>query len=375
MSVYRPKGNPYYHYDFQINGNRFHGSTKAGSRREAIVIERELKEKAREEIKRRAKSGQVPMTFNEAAGRYWKEHGKFLKSARKHFASIQRLVDYFGTEKRLDEIDDAAIAGLVAYRRQQPRWEKVKLKSGDNRPVTSGTVNREVLCVLKTIFRRASILWLCHLPLAPHWKEHWLKEPKERVREIREHERTALDAAMRPDYVPWYEFLNISARRLAETLIRWNDIDWDAGVITTSGKGDSVVRTPLTPAIRALIEPQKGRHPVYVFTYVAQRNLPKKHIVKGHRYPITVSNAQTTWRRCRAKAGVKNIRLHDHRHDRATKLLRETHNLKLVQLALNHANISTTTKYAHVMDEDLAAALEESAKSRNLSRSDPRPNC
>ena len=35
MSVYRPKGSPYYHFDFQWRGNRFYGSTKRSARREA----------------------------------------------------------------------------------------------------------------------------------------------------------------------------------------------------------------------------------------------------------------------------------------------------------------------------------------------------
>jgi len=101
---------------------------------------------------------------------------------------------------------------------------------------------------------------------------------------------------------------------------------------------------------------------------------PKRMPASKRLATMSVSHSSrfiSTVRRCRAKAGVKNIRLHDHRHDRATKLLRETHNLKLVQLALNHAKISTTTKFAHVMDEDLAAALEKSAESRNSSRRVP----
>ena len=70
----------------------------------------------------------------------------------------------------------------------------------------------------------------------------------------------------------------------------------------------------------------------------------------------------------RAKAGVKGFRFHDFRHDLATKLLRNTGNLKLVQKALNHRNITSTLRYAHVLDEDVAAAVECVAKSRTKSR-------
>ena len=57
----------------------------------------------------------------------------------------------------------------------------------------------------------------------------------------------------------------------------------------------------------------------------------------------------------RAKAGVKDFRFHDYRHDFGTKLLRETGNLKLVQKALNHRDIKSTLRYAHVLDADVAS--------------------
>jgi len=79
---------------------------------------------------------------------------------------------------------------------------------------------------------------------------------------------------------------------------------------------------------------------------------------------IQVLSGQTL----RAVAGVSDFRFHDFRHDFATKLLRETRNLKLVQKALNHADIKTTTKYAHVVDDDLVAGLDAMQKSRRKFR-------
>ena len=46
-------------------------------------------------------------------------------------------------------------------------------------------------------------------------------------------------------------------------------------------------------------------------------------------------------------------------------MLRETGNLKLVQKALNHRDIKSTLRYAHVLDSDVAEAVEALAKSRN----------
>jgi site-specific recombinase XerD len=84
----------------------------------------------------------------------------------------------------------------------------------------------------------------------------------------------------------------------------------------------------------------------------------------GRRYPITAEGLKTHWRHRRAAAGIKDFRWHDHRHTFATQLLRETKNLKLVQRGMNHRNIATTAKYAHVMDDDLLAGMEAASQKR-----------
>ena len=61
---------------------------------------------------------------------------------------------------------------------------------------------------------------------------------------------------------------------------------------------------------------------------------------------------------------VTDFRFHDFRHDVGTKLLRQTGSLKLVQKALNHSDIKTTTRYAHVLDEEVSDAMETLAKSQ-----------
>jgi integrase len=111
-----------------------------------------------------------------------------------------------------------------------------------------------------------------------------------------------------------------------------------------------------------------GHHDERVFTYIAQRTRKPQGLVRGERYPITYSGLKTAWKRLRAAAGMTDFRFHDLRHDFATKLLRDTGNLKLVQKALNHADIKTTMKYAHVMDDEVAAALDRVQKSRRTSR-------
>jgi len=119
----------------------------------------------------------------------------------------------------------------------------------------------------------------------------------------------------------------------------------------------------------------------WVFTYEAKRARKADAgykgdgdaRVRGQRYPVTYSGLKSQWKRIRKAAGVEDFRFHDFRHDLATKLLRATGNLKTVQKALSHADIKTTTRYAHVLDEEVAADLEavqkQGSESRRKSRS------
>jgi integrase len=92
---------------------------------------------------------------------------------------------------------------------------------------------------------------------------------------------------------------------------------------------------------------------------------------KGDRRPITYMGARSEWQAMRKRAGVKGFRFHDVRHDFATKLLRRTGNLKLVSRALNHTDVKTTARYAHVVDAEIAEALQDLSLSRQKSHEKP----
>jgi integrase len=273
-------------------------------------------------------------------------------------------VRYFGKTKRLDAITDSDVAALVAWRRQQT----VKGRKGEA-TIAPATVNRSTTEPLKKIFVRAKRTWRHQFPVEPNWRDHWLKEPQERVRELHAGEGEALDAAARGDFAPWLQFARLSGLRRAETLIRWSDVNWSARIITTMGKGGRLVSTPITEAVAALLEPLRGHHPEYVFTYLCQRT--RGEHVRGERYPISYEGSKTEWARTRKRAGVADLRFHDLRHDVATKLLRQTGNLKLVQQALNHRDIKTTTRYAHVLNDEVAEALQRVAEARNSPNKSP----
>jgi integrase len=377
MSVTKPKKSPFYHYDFQLNGHRFHGSTKAKNKKDAELIARQIKAKAKADLEAEKRTGNGPLTLDVAAGRFWREVGERHVANTETWRNLERLIEFFGPAKRLDEITDADVAAMVTWRSKQMvivrrKDEKGNIVAKPVRPVSPPTVNRSVIVPLKGLFGRAKRVWRYSFPQEPNWREHMLPEAEERVRELYDDEADSLDAVIREDYEPWLTFVRLTGLRFDETLIRWSEVNWFGEQIVTTGKRGRKVTTAITPEVAAVLKPLQGQHPEWVFTYICRRTkraaTEAEIRIKGQRYPITREGAKSQWQRIRAKAKLADFRFHDFRHDVGTKLLRQTGNLKLVQKALNHSDIATTARYAHVLDDEVAAALSQVAKSRKKSR-------
>ena len=59
------------------------------------------------------------------------------------------------------------------------------------------------------------------------------------------------------------------------------------------------------------------------------------------------------------KAGItKDVHPHTLRHTFATDLYRNTRNIRLVQKALGHSDLSTTMVYTHIYDQELESAMK-----------------
>jgi excisionase family DNA binding protein len=114
MSLYKPKGSPYYQFDFQWRGTRFHSSTKKTDKREAQAVEKAERERVKQSASVTTSAG---MTLNHATGRYWNEVGQHEAGAENTERDLARLVDYFGPARPINTITGDDIAKLVAWRR------------------------------------------------------------------------------------------------------------------------------------------------------------------------------------------------------------------------------------------------------------------
>lgn len=344
-----------YSYDFRIGGRRFSGSTGRTTRREALAVEEAKREEARNLLSLEAAAHGPMLNIEAAAARYWQEVGQHLTNSSQRLWALDWLCTYFRNSKMIHEITDADVAAMVAKRRGEfipRRKEPVR--------VSNSTVNRTVVEPLKDVLTRARKVW--KVPVGEiDWKLHFLPEPKERVREASVGEEAAISAELERGYDDAVRFAILTGCRRAEIIgLEWVRVDFFGRQFTVIGKGDKLRVIPMSKEIHELLWAQRGNHDSVVFTFEAKRTLKMKDgrkLIRGQRYPLTDAGLKSAAKRAIQRAGVHDFRFHDTRHTAATRVLRKS-NLRVVQKLLGHSDPSTTAKYAHVMQEDVRAALD-----------------
>ena len=264
------------------------------------------------------------------------------------------LIEFFGKDKLITDIADDDVRALIAWRRGHRVVYRGR-KPEDCALIAPATVNLTIM-QLKGLFAT-----LRPRVAEPEWRKLWLK--------VGRSTRASL----------WATKASSSKPRCATTTRRYSPSLWPPACGRTSvccagrksigarGKyanrqGQSAVTVPIFDKVREILWPLRGHHPELVFTFVATRT--HRTWVKGRRYPVTIAGLRAHWHRLRKVAGVTDFRYHDIRHDVATKALRETGNLRLVSRMLNHRDIRSTLRYAHVLDEEVADGFERLAQAR-----------
>lgn len=154
--------------------------------------------------------------------------------------------------------------------------------------------------------------------------------------------------------------------RSAEALsLKVQDVDLKSGqLMVRNGKGGKDRSLWLGPDLVTLvtsyIETQgKVRPGDYLFTSRTGQRLGTGYL-------------RSLVRGLAVKAGIegKHVHVHTLRHSFATDLLRDTKNLVLVQQALGHSSIISTTIYTHITNPELEAAMKNIRNGEGLDGSD-----
>lgn len=354
MSVYlarRGDGtlkSPFWQFDFvlTINGERrrFHGSS--GERTKKAALAAEIREKSRLKSERPLDQ----MTLADACFRYDEEVGRHRVSGDDLAKAFEHCCRLIGGDRRLVSVTADDIANAVRRRSAET--------VGRMRPrcVTGATVNRQIVEPLRRLMRRARKAWgMSCDPASVDWGELKMRESAGRVRELSEEEGAAFWAAVRADYLPFIWFLaNRGFRVRAAIGMKKLDVAFERSAAKIWVKGKGITSVPLSPSQIAVIREEVKKSPLpQVWTYETQRRP-----AKGIRRPITYSGLRRAIRKALQDAGITDFHIHDLRHDFASKLLRHTRNLKLVQEALGHSDIASTIRYAHVLGDEISAGME-----------------
>lgn len=165
--------------------------------------------------------------------------------------------------------------------------------------------------------------------------------------------------------------------------LRWEDVDLDAGTVrlnlsiqrlrgeldeqTGRRRGKLVSKSLKTVASKATLalpasvvvalrEHKKAQH--------AERRTAKVWVDKSLVFttsigtPIEPRNINRSWYALCSKAGMRQVRLHDHRHACASLLLGKV-DLKVIQSTLRHTRLATTADlYTHMLDDVRREAAE-----------------
>lgn len=360
MSVYLPKKSPYWAYDFQLKGRRYHGSTGVETRRAAEQVERNIRVKAA--LGELDDAGD--MTLDVAAGRWWQEVGQHRSSAYQLEHRLEIACRLLGPRTKIRDITTKAVSIAIEKRRgetftraeDQPATKDRPARKAKRYTLSNATVNADVARPIRRILNRARKVWeVKNLPEID-WASLTLKEPETEIRLYSDAQQTA-----------WLgqcdETARFALRLLLTYGLRFGELffpleayapDTPHGPsLAVNKRKRGALYLPLRDDDARMIAARVGRARAGGMPSIWFEVGPGRKLVA-----VTYLGLKARLRSAARRAGLNMPRLvHGIRHHVGTSNLAATGDLRMTQSLLGHADIKSTLIYAHALDNGLRAAL------------------
>lgn len=223
-----------------------------------------------------------------------------------------------------------------------------------HKQLAPGTINR-ALVLLRYAFKLAHRWSVPGVNVDSFNGVRYLKNDNRIERYLTAEQSSQLLAAVRNSCNPLLPlivaFLIYTGARKREVLdAKWTDIDWvQRSWKISKNKSNKIRHIPLSlGAIDTLM--QAKQH--LMFKDSCEYIFPNPHTLKPF------CSFFFSWDAARKRAGIPALRVHDLRHSFASFLVNAGRSLYEVQELLGHADIKTTSRYAHLSRERLISAVE-----------------
>ena len=338
-----------YYFKFDVDGVTYKETVKtARTKRQA----EEAEMRAREEVHEgtygvRNKKRLFSAFVNDVYIPHMEQHNKKVYDTKKH---AEMLCRYF-EGRTLTQISPLAIETFKRDRLKTPTMHDKQRKPA--------TVNAE-LTVLSAVFTLAVREKL--LKENPCSKVSWLETDEGPCRRLSPEEEQSLlqtaEASSAWYLKPMIQLALWTGLRQGEIIaLRRDAIDFSRNrlyVRNPKWKRDKrrTEGVPLGADVRALLEELCHR---------AQNDLLFPNTTGGQ---LTRNTVLSAFVRTCAKAGIKNLRFHDLRHEYGSRLGDADVNMQKIAMLMGHANTRQTERYVHPDDQGLLSATEIASKGR-----------
>lgn len=338
------RGNIYY-INKVYKGERLACSTGCTNKREAEVVAKKMISEFEKRVDEELKKKEVPRISTLIDDMYklkWKSAETGAQSVR-----LAKMAIEFKDDIPITEVDDNFVAEYAVW-----------LSDDEVNPRSPSTINR-YLTALRTLTSFAHKRRL--LPYTPNYpiaKEHNNTRifTRAEMEAILEQAEKCKAKAGGEHAVNIILFLVESGVRLSDCLdLNWNQVDFDRNTVYIPSSKYCNARTlPMT----------------HTMTNILMSMKPEDGKLIGRIWPDNVNlySVETVFKIIKKKLGVKDdpeFRLHALRHTCASRLASQGVSLQEIGSWLGHKTLSTTMRYAHLLDGHLkpvAAALNAGNK-------------